>query len=81
MLNQPLFLLGISDFALANLLWLLVLSSRPLAIACPIQIELVVLINTLIPVVLFSERFNINGVAGMVLVVAGIVLISFQSTT
>ncbi len=81
MLKQPLFLLGIADFALANTLWLLVLASQPLATAYPVQIGLVILINTLISVVLFSERVNSYGIAGMLLVVAGIVLISFQSTT
>ena len=78
MLKQPLFLFGIADFILANLLWLLVLASQPLLIAYPLQIGLVILINTLISVFVFTEKINGYGLAGILLVMAGIVLIVYR---
>lgn len=77
-LKQPLFLFGIADFILASLLWLLVLASQPLSIAYPLQIGLVILLNTLISVFVFTEKINSYGIVGILLVMAGIVLISYQ---
>lgn len=78
LLKQPLFLCGIAAFVVANLMWLLVLASQPLSIAYPLQIGLVILINTLISVFVFTETVSAWGIAGICLVMIGVLLISVQ---
>ena len=45
---QPVFALAVVAFVASNLLWLLVLSSQKLSLAFPIQVGLVVVINTIV---------------------------------
>lgn len=75
LLVNPTFLVGITVFALANLLWLLVLGSQKLSVAYPIQIGLVLVLNSLISAAVFEEFLSIQGYLGVLLVIFGIILI------
>lgn len=75
LLANPTFLLGLVVFAVANLLWLLVLGSQKLSIAYPVQIGLVLVLNSLISAAFFNEYLSPSGYLGVLLVVFGIFLI------
>ena len=73
-LAQPLFLVALVVFVMANALWLFVISSQKLSIAYPLQISLVIVLNTLTSFFVFSEKISPQGIVGLVLVLAGIFL-------
>jgi multidrug transporter EmrE-like cation transporter len=72
---NPTFLLGITVFTVANLLWLLVLGSQKLSIAYPVQIGLVLVLNSLISAAVFQESLSTQGYLGVLLVILGVILI------
>jgi len=75
LLTNLVFLAGLAVFVLANVLWLLVLSSQKLSVAYSVQIGLVMVFNAVISAFFFSEQLTTHGYFGLVLVIAGVTLI------
>ena len=78
-LKNPQAWLGITAFIGANLLWLNILATQRMSTAYPLQLSLVFLFSTMISIVIFSERVTSQGVFGMVLVLAGVLLTLSQA--
>jgi multidrug transporter EmrE-like cation transporter len=76
LLSYPMILFGVLLFIGANFLWLLILATQKLGTAYPLQIGLVFLFSTLTSLFVFGEKFSAVSVAGLLLVVCGIVLIT-----
>jgi len=76
LLSFPMIWYGMLLFVGANILWLVILATQKLGIAYPLQIALVFLFSTLTSIIVFGEEFNFVSVAGLLLVVCGIVLIT-----
>jgi multidrug transporter EmrE-like cation transporter len=76
LLSSPLIWVGILLFVAANVLWLMILATQKLGIAYPLQIALVFLFSTLSSLLVFGEKFSLVSVAGLALVVCGVVLIT-----
>jgi multidrug transporter EmrE-like cation transporter len=74
--SLPLIWAGILLFILANILWLMILATQKLGIAYPLQIALVFLLSTMTSILLFGEKPSVISVAGLVLVVSGVILIT-----
>ncbi len=72
----PLTWAGILLFILANILWLLILATQKLGIAYPLQIALVFLFSSISSILLLGEKPSVISVAGLVLVVSGVILIT-----
>lgn len=73
---KPLFWVGVALFLLANILWLSVLATQKLSIAYPLQISLVFMFSTLASLLVFGEKLSSASIAGLALVVCGVVLIT-----
>lgn len=76
LLSFPLIWVGVLLFVGANVLWLMILATQKLGIAYPLQIGLVFLFSTLASLFVFGEKFSAVSVAGLALVVCGVVLIT-----
>ena len=76
LLSFPLSWGGILLFVGANVLWLMILATQKLGIAYPLQIALVFLFSTLASLLVFGEKLSSVSVAGLALVVCGVVLIT-----
>jgi hypothetical protein len=76
LLSIPLFLLGLLMFVLSNILWLLVLGEQKLSIAFPLQVALVLILNTAISTIIFNETISVSGYWGIVFVIVGTALIT-----
>jgi multidrug transporter EmrE-like cation transporter len=75
LLVNPTFLLGLVVFGIANMLWLLVLGSQKLSVAYPVQIGLVLVLNSLISAAFFNEYLTLHGYIGVLFVILGLFLI------
>jgi multidrug transporter EmrE-like cation transporter len=75
LIKEPLMWLGGLAFVATNVLWLLILSTQQMSVAYPLQITLVFLLSTLVSVLIFSDRLNMTGYAGLVLLLTGILLL------
>ena len=76
LLSFPLIWVGTLLFIAANVLWLMILATQKLGIAYPLQIALVFLFSTMSSILLFGEKPTAISVAGLVLIVSGVLLIS-----
>lgn len=76
LLGDAKFLIALGVFVLANVLWLLVLGSQKLSLAYPIQLGLVLAINSVLSVVVFREDVTPTAWLGITLVALGVVLIT-----
>ena len=76
LLSFPLIWVGTLLFVGANVLWLMILATQKLGIAYPLQIALVFLFSSLASLLVFGEKFSPVSVAGLALVVCGVVLIT-----
>lgn len=72
---QPAFVIGVAFYVLAALVWFVVVSREPLSLAYPVLVGLTFLFVTVGAVVLFHESLTLRGVIGLVVVLAGIILI------
>jgi len=79
LLKQPLFYSGVAAFAVANILWILVIATQPMSIAVPVQIGLIIVLNTTISVAVFSEKLSAWGVAGLCFVLLGVMMLSIET--
>jgi multidrug transporter EmrE-like cation transporter len=75
LLAQPVFLLGILAFVIANALWIVVLATQKLSIAYPVQIGLVTIFTGVISVVIFREALPPRAFFGYALLLGGVLLI------
>ena len=75
LLAQPVFLLGIFAFVIANALWIVVLATQKLSVAYPVQIGLVTILTGVISVVIFRETLPPRAFAGYALLLGGVLLI------
>jgi multidrug transporter EmrE-like cation transporter len=75
LLTEPIFVLAIAIFVLANVLWMLVLGSTKVAIAYPVQVGLVLCWNAAIAYFVLSESLSMAGLIGLLLVIVGVVLL------
>jgi len=75
LIADPIFLVAVAVFVLANLLWMLVLGSTKVAVAYPVQVGLVLLWNTIIAYFFLSESLSTTGLFGLLLVIVGVVLL------
>jgi multidrug transporter EmrE-like cation transporter len=75
LLTEPIFVLAIAIFVLANVLWMLVLGSTKVAVAYPVQVGLVLCWNAAIAYFVLSESLSMAGLIGLLLVIVGVVLL------
>lgn len=75
LLTEPIFVLAIAIFVLANVLWMLVLGSTKVAVAYPVQVGLVLCWNAVIAYFVLSESLSMAGLIGLLLVIVGVVLL------
>ena len=75
LLREPLMWLGGLAFIATNVLWLLILSTQQMSVAYPLQISLVFLLSTAVSVIVFSDKLNATGYAGLALLLTGILLL------
>ena len=76
--SLPLAWLGAASFAAANVLWVMILSAQRLSIAYPLQLSLVFLFSTITSMLVFSEKITLQGVTGLLLILAGVALVCRQ---
>lgn len=76
LLRQPMFDLGLLLYALASIVWFRVLSTEPLSIAYPVLVSTTFMLVTLGAVLVFRESLNMYKLIGLVVIFAGIFIIS-----
>jgi multidrug transporter EmrE-like cation transporter len=74
--RQLRFDLGIVLYAMASLVWFRVLSIEPLSIAYPVLVSSTFLLVTIGAVLLFHESLAWHKILGLVIILAGIFIIS-----
>ncbi len=76
LVRQPYFDIGLFLYALASVVWFRVLSTEPLSIAYPVLVSTTFMFVTLGAVLLFRESLNYYKIIGLVVIFAGIFIIS-----
>ena len=76
LVGQPLFVIGALLYALAALVWFRVLASEPLSTAYPLLVSLTFVIVTAGAAGLFQEVLSPRKLAGMAVLLVGIVIVS-----
>lgn len=74
--RQPLFDLGLVLYVLTTLIWFRVLSTEPLSVAYPVMTSATFLFVTIGAVVLFREPLNAGKILGLLVILAGILMVS-----
>ena len=74
LLRQPVFVTGVVLYGLAALIWFRVLPMEKLTTSYPMLVSLTFILVTLGAVLVFHEHVNLQKVAGLAIIVAGIVL-------
>jgi multidrug transporter EmrE-like cation transporter len=78
MMLQPSILTGLVIYALATILWIRLLQSLPLSAAYPYA-SLAFVIVPVCSVALFGETISLQYMMGIMLIIAGVVVISFSA--
>ncbi len=73
---QPFFDLGMALYLVAMVVWFRVLATLPLSVAYPIVMSLNFLVVTLAAVMLFRESFSVAKGIGLIVILAGIAILS-----
>jgi multidrug transporter EmrE-like cation transporter len=76
LLLSPFFLMGCLLYAISTILWVAILNKLPLSQAYPMVIATSILFTTLLGVFLFKEQLTPDKMLGMVLVSAGVAVLS-----
>ncbi|MFB2773259.1 hypothetical protein ACE1AT_28900 [Pelatocladus sp. BLCC-F211] len=76
LVSQPSFDIGFLLYGLASLVWFRVISTEPLNIAYPLLVSMTFVLVTLGATVVFHESMTFRQLAGLAVVLTGIVLIS-----
>ena len=74
--QQPLFVLGVLLYGVAALIWFSVLSREALALAYPVLVGVTFTLVVLGGVALFQERLALSQIIGIVVILAGVLLVS-----
>jgi multidrug transporter EmrE-like cation transporter len=77
---QPLFSLGFVTYFLASVVWFRVVATEQLSLAYPVLVSLTFILVTGGAVIFFHEPLSLRKVAGLAVILAGIVLISFDKS-
>ncbi|HEX5037816.1 MAG TPA: hypothetical protein VFX30_11710 [bacterium] len=78
LLQQPAFDFGMFLYGVASLLWFRIISSEQLTIAYPVLVSLTFLLVTIGGSFFFREPVTLMKVAGMMVIVAGIAIVSLS---
>ena len=78
---QPKFLVGFVLYFMASVVWFRVVATEPLSVAYPLLVSCTFTLVTAGAVVVFSEPLSVRQVLGLVVILAGIALISMQKGT
>jgi len=81
LLGQPLFVAGFVIYFFASLIWLRVVASEPLSVAYPVLVSLTFTLVTAGAVIVFQEPLSVRKVAGLAVILGGILLISMEKNT
>ena len=73
---QPMFLAGVLFYGLAALVWFRVISQQPLTTAYPLLVSLTFVMVTIGAATFFGERISAIKIAGMLVILSGVVLVS-----
>jgi undecaprenyl phosphate-alpha-L-ara4N flippase subunit ArnE len=74
--SQVRFLAGFGLYFLASVVWFRVVATEPLSVAYPVLVSCTFVLVTVGAVVLFREPLGLRQVLGLVVILAGIVLVS-----
>jgi len=74
--QQPLFVIGFVLYGVAALIWFRVLASEPLSSSYPLLVSLTFLLVTVGAMLLFGEKVNALKLAGLFVILIGILLVS-----
>jgi multidrug transporter EmrE-like cation transporter len=75
---QPLFAAGFVLYFAASIVWFRVVATEPLSLAYPILVSLTFASVTAGAILLFGEPVSLRKVAGLAVILAGILLISLE---
>jgi undecaprenyl phosphate-alpha-L-ara4N flippase subunit ArnE len=78
---QPKFLIGFVLYFMASVVWFRVVATEPLSVAYPLLVSCTFTLVTAGAAVVFSEPLSVRQVLGLVVILAGIALISVQKGT
>jgi multidrug transporter EmrE-like cation transporter len=78
---EPKFLVGFVLYFMASVVWFRVVATEPLSVAYPLLVSCTFTLVTAGAMVVFSERLSVRQVLGLVVILAGIALISVQKGT
>lgn len=76
---QPRFTVGFMTYALASVVWFRVVATEPLSVAYPILVSLTFLLVTAGAVAFFGEALSVRKVLGLLVILGGIMIVSFGS--
>jgi drug/metabolite transporter (DMT)-like permease len=74
--QQPLFVIGFLLYGVAALIWFRILASEPLSSSYPMLVSLTFLLVTVGAMLVFGEKVNALKIAGLVVILGGILLVS-----
>jgi multidrug transporter EmrE-like cation transporter len=78
---EPKFVVGFVLYFMASVVWFRVVATEPLSVAYPLLVSCTFTLVTTGAVVVFSEPLTARQVLGLVVILAGIALISVQKGT
>ena len=78
LIKIPYFYIALIVYALATLLWLVILQKIPLSVAYPFT-ALAMVIIPILSVFLFNEKLNVTYWFGAMLIISGITIIAFRN--
>lgn len=78
---QPVFTIGFVTYFLASVVWFRVVATEQLSLAYPILVSMTFCMVTAGAVVLFHEPVTWRKIAGLVVILAGILLVSLERGT
>ena len=81
LLREPFFFFGFLLYLVAALVWFRIIAAAPLAIAYPLMVSVTFIAVTGGAVLIWGEPLTAQKVAGLILILAGIFLVSVGSVT
>jgi undecaprenyl phosphate-alpha-L-ara4N flippase subunit ArnE len=78
---QPMFTAGFVSYFVASSVWFRVVATEPLSVAYPILVSLTFTLVTTGAVLFFTEPLSLRKVIGLLVILAGIVIISMENGT
>lgn len=78
---EPKFTTGFVTYALASIVWFRVVATEPLSVAYPVLVSLTFTLVTGGAVAFFGEPLSVRKVLGLLVILAGIIIVSGRSGT